>query len=166
MDTINTVNNSPLTTYHRTTQLDNLETLSIHRTGGTILSFTEHADPRANADFRVQVTSATYERVMSLPVFVPHGVGRVNFAVQGWVSTGTAGKVKVTSGEDATGVESSDFSGTWTGASANESKWELVGTTVQVTENTNELIEVFIKSNGSATAYLTGLVIWFGDASL
>jgi hypothetical protein len=155
--------NEPLTTYQRKVAFDNLHLLTDKRVGGTLLSYTENGDERNNSNWRIRTQSAVYDRIIEIPVRVPHGINAITWAVQGWVSSGSAGQVKITCINDPTGIECDAFSGTWTYGDPNASKWGKVDDQLLVQENTNELITIEIKSDGAKYAYLAGLMLWFAE---
>lgn len=164
MDTTQTQGDEPLTTYLRQTQLDNLTVLTNKRTPGSVLSFTENHDERTHTNYRVRVTTATYQHMLSLPVYIPPGVTRIKWSVSAHMTAGSGGKVKLSCQNDA-GQESSGFGTTWTDGADNQGVWQTP-TALTVTPKTMETIKIEIKSDGTNATHLAGLCIWLGDADI
>ena len=165
IDTAETAGDLPLSTYLRTQQFENCDSIYKTRVPGTVVSYSANYDERDTAEWLYRVQSASYQLIATIPAFdIPQHCTRLGWAVQGWRSAGTAAKLKLVS-QTEEAVESAAFSSTWSYGAANSGLWTTTANALTVKPGSTDMLKLYLKSDGTNYAYLAGLNIWMEDCS-
>ena len=164
IDDTTTTSGQPLTSYHRTQQLENIDALYKTRVGGTVVSYSENYDERDLNAWLYRLDDASYQLIAELPVWsIPEHCDRLGVTVQGWSSAGSGGKLKIVS-QTGNEFESAAFSTGWTYANANTAKMATTANALTVAGGTTDNLKIYLKSDGTNFTALAGLTIWLEDS--
>ena len=169
IDQDETASNRPMSTWLRTAEFKDLELLTKQRAAGVLLSWSDNADERVAANHMFSESGTAYVVIAQIPIFVPKGFTKLEWALQAYTTTGAGGQVKFTTGADPVGKVSAAFGNAWSAGTANTARWQDNATGGSSTEltvlpNTFDTIQVSLKNGAAGVSYMTALDIWLKEA--